>query len=96
MSHSIHIPTKGEMIAHYCEREVREFIQLDHFGDDIYSSITHDLMHGSPVRVMIPPSTTRKEALRMLKEIRKVVKTRFKDGPIVEASPSTTDEEPPF
>jgi len=80
---------KLRLLEKYMSREPRQFLQFDGFcnvegdshllpdecGDCFSGSVTTELMHGSDVRVLIIPGTTRKTALRLLSKIRARVKT---------------------
>jgi hypothetical protein len=80
---------KLQLLEKYMSREPKQFLQFDGFtniegdcqvrpdenGDSFSGSVTTELMHGSDVRVMVIPGTTRDEALRLLKKIRACVKS---------------------
>ena len=80
--------TKGELLEHHSQREPRTFVQYDGFhvetrddvmrpgkdGNSQWCRITPELMHGVDVRVLIPPQTTKKQALRLLRKIVKWIK----------------------
>ena len=87
MPTSTHPPAKCELLKHYRARNVRAFIQFDNWGDSLIYGRTYDLMTGSPLRVIIPPTTTRELALRLLEEIRRTIEERFEDGPLGEVLP---------
>jgi len=76
--------TRGELLEHYAERRPKEFLQIDGWyggkwaGDPIIatdadgysmtSGITHELMQGADVRILIPPSTPKSEAITLLQQ----------------------------
>ena len=82
------IPSKGDLLEHYCRREPKRFLQIDSWqqqgrdsvytpdedGDVISTGYTHELMHGHPVRVLIEPGTPTRDAVRMLRKIRESLK----------------------
>ena len=80
--------TKGDLLEHYAGKEPKPFIQYDCFvdakpddvmspdadGDGLFCLDTHELMYGSSVRVLITPETSRGDAIRALRKIRKWIK----------------------
>ncbi len=62
---------KVRLLAHYAEREPKEFIQYDAWDPETYLSGGHtvELMRGTPCRVLIDPTTTSADAVVMLRLI---------------------------
>ena len=58
------------------------FFQIDNFGEEtVISSPTPELRSGLRVRVLIPPTTTRRDALNTLLRIQRIIGEYFEDGP---------------
>ncbi len=82
--------TKGELLEHYAGKPVTAFYQYDGFviagrsddimrpdrdGDCLMGSATYELMSGGPaVRILVTQGTSRKDAVRLLKKLRRWIK----------------------
>lgn len=82
--------TKGELLEHYAGKPVTAFYQYDGFviagrgddvmrpdrdGDCLMGGTTHELMSGGPaVRILVTRGTSRKDAVRLLKKLRRWIK----------------------
>ena len=98
---------KEEKLRHYATRDLMPFLQFDGFydpggydpvmrpdsdGDSLTSGATQELMTGIPnIRILITPTTSQEQALRLLKKIRTWIK---KDGlkDIAYFGPKNTDQ----
>ncbi len=66
---------KVRLLAHYAEREPKEFIQYDAFSpegygyDSLFGGYTVELMRGTPCRVLIDPTTSSADAVAMLRRV---------------------------
>lgn len=69
---------KANLLNHYTEKEPKAFLQFDAFRvDDLYGGVTHELMRGSGVRILIDPETPKEDALEMIKALRKFIKQAY-------------------
>ena len=89
---------KAEKLAHYALREPKRFRQIDGFihaglgnvvpydqdGDVLMMGDTIELMNGAPVRVLIDPSTTHEDAVRVLSKIAEWAKSEGHWGALSE------------
>jgi len=74
---------KADLLAHYAQREPKAFYQIDGFahgddaGDEIWTTLTYELMTGIPsVRILVTAGTSEADVLRILRKMRKLVKSR--------------------
>jgi len=80
---------KQDLLEHYATKEPHAFYQYDGFanerdsgspveadtdGDALCGGTTHELMNGATVRVLVAPGTSEKDALRLLKKIRRWIR----------------------
>jgi hypothetical protein len=84
--------TKETLLAHYCGREPKGFVQIDAFltdqrdsvmvpdedGDWISWGLTEELMHGSHARVLMPMDADTSAAARQLRKMADIVESEGK------------------
>jgi hypothetical protein len=74
---------RSQLLAHYADKDPRMFVQFDAFdpptcpfdgfadedGQEFFVRVTHELMHGATVRVLVPPGTDPSVARQLLVKI---------------------------
>ena len=104
--------SRAELLLAASEKPVNRFLQLDGFpdmkgdcglngdddGDAINSVMVDELRNGCPVRIQIALGTPKADAVRLLKKLRKSLKTwPSRNGIIVEADyTAAVPDKPPF
>ena len=81
---------KADLLEHYNGKEPHDFLQYDSEtcigaadggdddGDILYTGRTTELMSGSfPVRILIVPTTKKKDVLRLLKKMTRAIKENY-------------------